>query len=204
MGEFSQLLCQKFQCQCFAVEPVPTLYEKIPINIGINKFNVAVAAQNGRQDFYLSDNQEANTLARPTSEPVQSKIVVQTLTLASFLEQQKLPTVDLLKVDIEGAEIAVFASTPDEILKCCRQITVEFHDFLMDRVTRSEVVTVRKRLEALGFACIVFTHRHHDDVLFINRRLVSVSNFQLWVYRTVWKYALGLARIFKRWAKLRK
>lgn len=49
------------------------------------------------------------------------------LTLASVLEREGLERVDLLKIDVEGAEHAVFASTPREVLLRLGSIALEYH-----------------------------------------------------------------------------
>ncbi len=47
----------------------------------------------------------------------ESGVAVETVTLATLLEREGLDRVELLKMDIEGAEHEVFLSTSDDILR---------------------------------------------------------------------------------------
>jgi hypothetical protein len=76
--------------------------------------------------------------------------------------------VDLLKLDIEGAEFEVIESTPDSILRSIGQITVEFHDFQPRFAGRGLFERARRRLVNLGFACCLMSFRSNGDVLFLN------------------------------------
>ena len=107
---------------------------------------------------------------------------VRTVPLADFLASHGLTRVDLLKVDIEGAELEMFAQLPSHILAEVRQITVEFHDF-MHPETAPEVRKTIALLRAAGFHCVRFS-KDNIDLLFINARrirralpLYLVSNF---------------------------
>ena len=59
-------------------------------------------------------------------------------------------TIDLVKMDIEGAEWDCIMNTSDETFSKIRQITVEFHDFLNPefRINSEKCVD---RLLSLGF-----------------------------------------------------
>jgi hypothetical protein len=49
--------------------------------------------------------------------------------LKDLLDHLQLPRIDLLKADIEGAEISMLTACPDEVLGRIAQIGIEFHDF---------------------------------------------------------------------------
>ncbi|UNU23504.1 FkbM family methyltransferase [Microcoleus vaginatus HSN003] len=55
---------------------------------------------------------------------LQGEISVDGITLETFLNNQRIELVDLLKIDIEGAEEAVFNSTSDATLCNVKQITI--------------------------------------------------------------------------------
>ena len=52
------------------------------------------------------------------------------ITLKSFFEYISADMIDLAKIDIEGAEITMFGSTDDQTLLSIKQISIEFHDFM--------------------------------------------------------------------------
>ena len=89
-------------------------------------------------------------------------------TLAGLFGALDVEVVDLLKVDIEGAEIALIDAADDATLRRCCQMTIEFHDF-MDPDQAVNVKRQLDRFESLGFDCVVMTRRHHGDVWVVNR-----------------------------------
>ncbi|WP_075087181.1 FkbM family methyltransferase [Verrucomicrobium spinosum] len=52
---------------------------------------------------------------------------VQTVTVPELMEQHEMPHIDILKVDVEGAEKAIFSAAAPWIRKV-RQFAIEFHD----------------------------------------------------------------------------
>jgi Methyltransferase FkbM domain len=116
---------------------------------------------------------------------------IEVVTFSRFLSLTDVSEVDLLKLDIEGAELDVLDSIDDETLRRIRQISVEFHDFTYPD-TAGRVGSIRQHLRAAGFHDICFS-RDNSDVLFINRNL-GVSQPNLMLLRTVVKYARGISR----------
>ena len=117
--------------------------------------------------------------------------------LTSLFGALSVDTVDLLKVDIEGAEIELFDAADDETLRRCLQMTIEFHDF-MDPDQAVNVKRQLDRFESLGFDCVVMTRRHHGDVWVVNRAALGLSFAELFYYRTALKYGRGVSRILTR------
>ena len=50
--------------------------------------------------------------------------------LEKFCQEREIKAIDLLKVDIEGAELELFENFSIEFLEKIRQVTIEFHDHL--------------------------------------------------------------------------
>lgn len=59
--------------------------------------------------------------------------------------------IDVLKLDIEGAEYEALAVASDEAFGAIDQLIVEFHDHCLDRYTPRHTRTLVRRLEATGF-----------------------------------------------------
>ena len=53
---------------------------------------------------------------------------VEVITLETAVELTSAPMVDLLKIDIEGSEGDVLASTDERILRRIRRVALEYHD----------------------------------------------------------------------------
>ena len=149
IGQFAQAIAKRFGCRCVAVEPSPKLFDVIPNIPRISKLQTAVADKSGVMPFHIAPHSVASSLVRAALSDTET-IEVPVCSLADLLAQLKLCRVDLLKVDIEGAEIGMFAACPDEILTQIAQISVEFHDFC-GITSPVEVTRTLERLHELGF-----------------------------------------------------
>jgi len=151
-GEFSSGIRAHFGCRCIAVEPNPELCRTVRLIAGVELFEYAISDRDGDSlTFHLSDQSEASSLFKIRGESNSRTVTIRSITLESLMEEAKVGRVDLLKVDIEGAEIALFRSTSDEVLRRVDQISIEFHDFC-GYVTTDQVKEVRRRLHAAGFS----------------------------------------------------
>src|SRR5262249_4200675 len=84
--------------------------------------------------------------------------------------------IDLIKMDIEGAEVEILETLPREILRRIGQITAEFHSapiFGFDLQLRVERIIRRLRRER--FMALDFSRGSRTDVLFVNRRMYGIS-----------------------------
>ena len=81
--------------------------------------------------------------------------------------------IDLIKIDVEGAEIGILESATVSDLARCVQLTVEFHDKRAP-FTRSDVDRVCRRMRAAGYGIVIANWPRADDVLFVNLNGVSV------------------------------
>jgi FkbM family methyltransferase len=75
--------------------------------------------------------------------------------------------VDLVKFDIEGAEVAVLKEAGASDLNSCAQFTVEFHD-KRPPLTRRDVDNVCQRMRSEGYGIVKANWPKVDDVLFVN------------------------------------
>jgi FkbM family methyltransferase len=189
-GEFSTEMSRRFGCLCYAVEASPQLFHRIDAGGLVKKFNYAIANNDGPVRLFISDNPEESSIEMP-SEAANHSIIVKGITLEAFLEAKEIKSIDLLKVDIEGAEIQLFASMSNELIQSIRQITVEFHDFMRWRNLAGEVKEIKNRLISLGFTCLVFSLTYNKDVLFINNAYCRMSKIQSLYLRLVQIKTMG-------------
>jgi len=82
--------------------------------------------------------------------------------------------IDLLKFDIEGAEIGVLETATVSDLASCRQLTVEFHD-TRPPLTRCDVDHVCQRLRRAGYCIVHANWPYFDDVLFVNFKHMTLG-----------------------------
>ena len=79
------------------------------------------------------------------------------ITLPEIFDQWKLDHVDVLKMDIEGAEYEIIRETPISILQKIKKISMEFHDYHGFHYT--EIVD---KLQAAGFSVTVRPDRFYQ------------------------------------------
>ena len=134
VGGFSRGMVDRFGCLCYAVEPVPELFARIPEDPRVRRFPLALGGGDGEVVLHLSGNPEANSADPAIAAGFGSRgtLVASLASLESFLTRAGLDGADLLKLDIEGSEIALLENAGEATLRRIGQITVEFHDFLDD------------------------------------------------------------------------
>jgi FkbM family methyltransferase len=165
-GNFSRGCMDLFGCVPYALEANPESAARI---IGPRVFPYALGAKSTEFEFFIGPNSEACSMFRIPEHT--TSITVKAVSLKDFLHEQHLKRVDLLKVDIEGAELDVLSglASMDNIV----QASVEFHDFMFPDQAQ-KVDTVIAHMTALGFDCYNFTSPIREDVLFVNPQLLPL------------------------------
>jgi FkbM family methyltransferase len=180
-GEFCIPVAEKYGCRVVVVEPVPELASKLAgRSPRITVLPVAAGAVDGvtsfNYDLARDKTGSAMDLEIVGSElPQESRrtIQVRVLSLESIVKKANAEVIDLLKVDIEGLELDMLLAADASLLRRCKQITVEFHDYWYPQL-RSRTEETKTRLRQLGFHMIRFTP-NNKDVLFINEQLLPMS-----------------------------
>jgi len=190
-GDFAHTMIQQYQCRVIAAEPVENLCRRIPLHPLLNLFPVALGGQNRSISMNVFAERCASLLGSVGPAEKLTLQPVQMITLTELRRRVHAERVDILKLDIEGAEIDVFNATSDEELQSIMQITVEFHDFLYPEL-RTAVHQIRDRMRRIGFWELPFS-LDHSNVLFINRQ-TGVNQIQFAYLRTIVKYREGVFR----------
>ena len=117
------------EAEIACVEPspqnIPTLKQAFALNnIRGRVFEAAVGAEDGSIDLYLSDRPDCTSVHR--SDHAQSTVKVPLVTVPHVMEQMGWDSIDLLKIDIEGAEKSVLTRN-NSWLRRVRYITGESH-----------------------------------------------------------------------------
>jgi FkbM family methyltransferase len=118
--------------------------------------------------FTRSTNPESSSIFKEWSAAygVADRVEVPAVEFASLIRELG-GRVDLVKFDIEGAEIGVLKEARASDLKSCGQLTVEFHD-KRPPLTRRDVDDVCRRMRAEGYGIVTPNWPQVDDVLFVN------------------------------------
>ncbi|NFV81573.1 FkbM family methyltransferase [Magnetospirillum aberrantis SpK] len=198
-GDFAETVNSWAGCRCHVVEAAPENVALIRETALVTKHHYAVGGVDGTARFAIAgqDSFHWGSVTALGDVPFTGEIEVPAITLDSLLRRVGADRVDLLKVDIEGAELAMFDTAGDDTLRRVAQITVEFHDFL-DPAFKPAIERIKRRLAGLGFKVLVLTRRHHGDVLFVNQALVPVPAWRWWYWSVVVRYGRGLRRIAGR------
>jgi FkbM family methyltransferase len=190
--EFSQEISKQFGSRCFAVEAAPSLFSEIANNERITCFHYAMAGTDGELQFNISEDPEGSSIKDHFAGKLTKQVTVPCRTLKTFLAENRIERVDLLKVDIEGAEVDLLAATPPEIFQKINQISVEFHDF-SGSISLDDVARTRLLLERNGFVAIRFS-MNNMNWLFVHPERLGLNWFQVMFIKYGLRNARGLAR----------
>ena len=200
-GAFSQAMIERFHCRCIALEPSPALFAQIAPSGLLEKHNVAIAGRSGPVSFHVSDVPVASSLAHRPPGTIET-IEVAAKRLEEFSKEQGLQAIDVLKMDIEGAEVEVFDSCSDSFLGSVGQITVEFHDHV-GLVSKPDILRVIDRLSRLGFLHFSKYLGSYYDTLFLNQARCPISSFEYSWNRHIVRNWRGLGRRLRKLAAAR-
>jgi len=196
-GLFSRFMVERFGCECVAIEPSPVPFQGIRTNDRISKRQIAIVPEPGDVSFHIRSESVSSSIYQLDTHQHLDTITVPGVTLEQLLQELGWSELDLLKSDIEGAEIQVLEATSDDCLRRIKQISVEFHDF--SRITPAKQVeaTIR-RLERLGFSSVRMSRIGHQDTWLINRKLCPLSTSEFLYIKYAVRNWLGLRRVVDR------
>ena len=199
-GEFSREIAELTGSRVVAVEANPTLVAAMPAVEGVKLLNLAVADREGHLRLFIGSNLLGTSVYASHPYASDETVDVPATTLASVIAQHCGGRVDLLKVNIEGAEIRMLRSTDDSVLQGIAQITIQFHDFIPELDQAADVVEAKRRLRELGFGEILFKSPN-KDVLFVNLAAGVMPRARFSAERTLVKlrqYARAAQKKLKR------
>lgn len=192
-GAFAQGVRDRYGLNVILVEPVPALARDLRNN-DFDVIEAAVAAHDGTALLTFDPENELSGSVLD-SEVIKGSIgrshtaTVAAISLETLVKNR---SVDLVKVDIEGAELEMILEASDETLLSVSQFTVEFHDFWYPELSaRTELA--KRRLQNLGFWMLRGTP-NNKDVLFVHpaHKPGLVKRLQIHLVRN----ANGLGRAF--------
>ncbi|MBU3898723.1 MAG: FkbM family methyltransferase [Gammaproteobacteria bacterium] len=168
---FSRSLIQKYGCTVHGFDPTPRAihYVKQLADPKVVLHEFGVAAQRGQATFYLPNNDAhvSGSLAL-ASHVGQRAIEVSLITLEDIFKLLGAERINLLKLDIEGAE---FDLIDDDHFKDCAGridcLCIEFHHRWSNFGKVSTLKAVQ-RLRELGFRCAWRAKSTNEEFMFVN------------------------------------
>jgi FkbM family methyltransferase len=168
LGAFAMTMIDRFGCRVLAFEASPEIFGRLPRHADLKASNVAICGQDGPVRLRL-DADITRTAIAGVGRGGDTEVVVQGRALPGLLADAGVDgPIEVLKLDIEGAELEVIDSLADELISRIGQITIEFHDFLGYH-SKEEVERRVARIARLGFRELFWSKsRNTGDVLLVN------------------------------------
>jgi FkbM family methyltransferase len=204
-GEFSAEMHARFGGSYYLVEPNPQLTARYRDSTNFTVVECAVVERDGPVTFHVARNDEGSSVL-PLPERSEYDVVldrsitVEGRSLGRIISTLPPGVIDLVKMDIEGAEIGVLDTLADEHLARIAQLTVEFHgdpEFGFD--LGGPVERTLRRLSKRGFVVIDPSRPRRRDVLLVNRRLLGIPAWK----SGVWTFTQDLAPWLVREARMK-
>lgn len=148
-----------------AFEPSPKTFALLRRNLEANRMpwiwpnDFALADVAGTAELFIADD-GANNPAADTlrAQDGRKAVSIRLRRLDDVMSERKMDRVDLLKIDVEGAELRVLDGAP-KTLAATRRIVMEVHPPAVN------ARDVRTRLEGLGFKCRVVAEASDSVIL---------------------------------------
>src|SRR5579862_20360 len=163
-GAFAREASARFGGTYYLAEANPVLADALRAEGRFHVWPVAVGATDAPLVFNVAKNDESSILLELPPENqwgvcLDRAIEVAGRSLDSLIAETGAPRIDLVKMDIEGAEVMVLQSVSSQTLARIGQMSVEFHSdpifgFPIARATEDVI----RSLERQGFLCLDFTH----------------------------------------------
>jgi FkbM family methyltransferase len=197
LAEFSTEISRRFGCRCYGAEPHPLSHSSIRQSDLVSVLNSAIAPVDAPVRLHVSSYSESHSL-RPLPRSGIGSIEVDGITFQRFMEICQIEPINLMKVDIEGSEVELLETLPNDILDRIDQMTVAFHDFKPEFDLTGKVRAALNRLIGLGWLPIMFSRRDNSGVLLINQNKLDLSWLQFAYLNYAARYVDGFLRVVGR------
>lgn len=173
-ADFSVYMIREHGVRAFGVDPTrkhgPALQELERRFAGrFNHVPCAIVAVGGSLTFHESKENESGSIFSDHVNMLHDGTVsydVEALTLKSLLARIGVDAVEILKLDLEGAEYDLLGAVEREQLRPFKQIFVEFHHHAVDRYEIADTRRLVSRILSFGFSAFSL-----DDHNYLFQRL---------------------------------
>ena len=176
IGLFTLFLNQSFNSlKIYSFEPIPSIFEVLEKNMQLHSiknvflFNYGISSENQTEvGFTFYPNMAGNSTIKPL-EKIEQRNVMESLlsqeeveyffqcqqvrgelkTLSSIISELEIETINLLKIDVEGAEYEVLQGIEEKDWEKIKQIIIEVHDI------EGRAEKINKMLITHGFDIII-------------------------------------------------
>jgi len=133
-GDYAKYLVKHIHAnRIISIEPNPLTFDLLVKNVNHECYNYAISEKEGQQPFYVSHENPISALASFSSHTIPEnetpkEILVEGISLKNLINQLKIDSLGLLKVDTEGYDYQVLKSGASH-LKDIKFIQFEFNEF---------------------------------------------------------------------------
>jgi FkbM family methyltransferase len=186
-GEFTKLLIKHYpNGHYFLIEANPILSNFCSSYFSkernVKTFNAAIGGERKYYvPFYISTNPKSSSLSKSIIgkrwiyflrfRKIKKEVAVPMITLSHLLKKEKIKKIDLLKLDVEGAELDILENMAYNDAKRIYQISVEFHHFL-DHSLKKRAQIISQKMKSLGYN-IYSRDSSGKDVLFYKPEILQ-------------------------------
>lgn len=166
---FSESLIRQHGCYVYGFDPTPKSIAYVCRRQAPNfsLFEVGVGAERGEATFYLpnTDSHVSGSLHH-AAHVGHEKITVPLVAIEDIPRMIDVEKIDLLKMDVEGAEYDILESKGFEnVVAKTNQICIEFHH-RWPAFGKAKTVSAIRRLEELGYT-VAWVSASNEEVLFV-------------------------------------
>ncbi len=122
IGQFALLAARLTErLRVFAFEPTPSVFAQLQRNVQLNRCdnvsceNVALSNADGTAQFYFYPNSADQNSLKPLTDDWVNSVEVKLQTIDSFVKQRALKRLDVVKVDVEGNELAALQGAAESL-----------------------------------------------------------------------------------------
>lgn len=158
-ADFSVNMIRNHKAKAYAVDPTlkhKSALEKLETAYGKHFVHLpfAIASVDGTLTFHESKTNESGSLMDDHTNVKRDETIsyeVPAVTLRSLLDKIGVNSVDILKLDIEGAEYQLLGNIRPEDLSPFKQIFIEFHHHAVSRYSQADTEKIARRIGDFGF-----------------------------------------------------
>ena len=166
----------------YALEPSAEAYECLTRNIKelnldkVTPINKGLWNTNGKERLYISAGGDTGACITPFTA-MKRGFDIEVMTIDKLFEEYNIDHVDLLKVDIEGSEFALFESEGfKKVVDKIDKIVLEAHPFFVPGITGGSIWRIPYLLSKYGFVCkilnpdvnwsvqVAYSDGHHEFI----------------------------------------
>jgi len=152
----------------FSFEPEPSNYNLLEYNIETNKlqlrikpYRLALSGKNGELELFKSSESVGHSLNFKRGDSIK----IQSITLEDIFHDYNISKIDILKVDIEGAEYSLLKCLDESLFSRIGIICMECHDVNSE----NNIDSMQKFLKDKGF----IVKRNKEQIKAINKLIVT-------------------------------